>query len=332
MINLKTKAEGMIYKSNNGQEYTIHHGYFKVIDFVEVPNENKYKIHVQNQEYDTLVIPFIDNKEILIKGCNIKMAYIITDQGINCHGYEVVNENIPELEYSKLPPHKVLILKDEVDTQYYRKLLELFINKIESDNIRLFVTNILEKNSNRFYIWPAATNVHHNYPSGLLQHTVNVVKNAYNIASSYSDIDMDLVLAGSILHDIGKIYEYDEKGNVSGEGKLFDHINIGTRMLFEEYYHGQDYVYSFSERDIYNLSHIILSHHGKLEWGSPRTPATKEAMIVHYADYIDTNMFIAHRELLPLDIDNSVKSRFAGTLVQTKFAMSEDYDKKLNII
>lgn len=329
MINLRTKDEGMIYKSNNGQEYTIHHGYFKVIDFTEIPNENKYKIHIVNNEYDTLIIPFKDNKEILTKDCIIKIAYIITEQGINCHGYEVV-ENIPELE--NISSSKILITKDEVDTIYYRKLLNFFINKIESEDIRLFVNNLLEKSSKRFYTWPAASNVHHNYKSGLLQHTVNVVKNAYNIASSYNDIDMDLVLVGSILHDIGKIYEYDENGNVSGEGKLFDHINIGTRMIFEEYYHGQDSVYSFSERDIYNLAHIILSHHGKLEWGSPRTPAIPEAFIVHYADYIDTNMFIVHRELLPIDIDNSVKSKYAGTLLQTKFTMSEDYDKKLNII
>lgn len=326
MINLKNKDKGMIYKSPSGHEYVINHGYFKVIDFVEVPNENKYKIHVQNKEYDTIVIPFKDTKEVLTKGCNIKMAYIITDQGINCHGYEVVNSYIPELD--NLMFHKKLVLSEpEINIQEYKAKLNTFINGIKSEQIRLFVNNILEKKSERFYIWPAATNVHHNYRSGLLQHTVNVVKNAYNIAYNYNDIDLDLVLAGAILHDIGKIYEYDEQGNISGEGKLFDHINIGTRILFEEYYHGQDNVYSFSERDIYNLSHIILSHHGKLEWGSPRTPATQEAMIVHYADYIDTNMFIAHRELLNLDIDQSIKSKYAGQLVQTKFDMNDTYDK-----
>ena len=327
MINLKTKAEGMKYMSNNGIEYDIHHGYFKVIDFAEVPNENKYKIHVQNKDYDTLVIPFKDNKEHLVKGCNIKMAYIITDQGINCHGYEVVGD-IPELDSSHLPPHKLLILEDQVvDIQKYKNIINFFINKIQSDSIRLFVGQMLEKNSQRFLVWPAATSVHHNIKSGLLLHTANVVKNAYNIAINYTDIDMDLVIAGAILHDIGKIYEYNEEGQVSGEGKLFDHINIGTRMLFEEYYHGQDSVYSFSERDIYNLAHIILSHHGKLEWGSPRTPATQEAMIVHYADYIDTNMFIAHRDLQNLEIDQSTKSFYlGGSIVQTKFTMSTHYD------
>jgi len=328
MINLKTKAEGMIYKSNSGQEYVILHGYFKVIDFAEVPNENKYKIHVQNRDYDTIVIPFKDSKEKLTKGCNIKMAYIITDQGINCHGYEVVNEDIPELRSSQLPPHKCLILEDQkVDTQKYENTINFFISKIKSEALRDFVRNILEKKSKMFLVWPAATNVHHNIKSGLLLHTANVVKLAYYIAFNYTNIDMDIVIAGAILHDIGKIYEYNEEGQVSGEGKLFDHLNIGTRIVFEEYYHGEDSVYSFSERDLYHIAHIILSHHGKLEWGSSRTPATQEAMIVHYADYIDTNMYIAHKELQNLDIDQSTKSFYANTtLVQTKFVMSTQYD------
>ena len=327
MINLKTKAEGMTYVSNQGIEYTIHHGYFKVIDFVEIPNENKYKIHIQNKDYDTLIIPFKDNKETLVKGCNIKIAYIITEQGISCHGYEVVNEHIPELEPNQLPPHKILIVKDDIDISKYKEILFKYINGIKSDSIRQFVVNILEKKWNMFRIWPAATSVHHNYKSGLLQHTVNVVRTAYNISFNYLDIDTDLILAGSILHDIGKIYEYTEDGKISNEGKLFDHINIGTRIIFEEYYHGQNSVYSFSERDLQHLAHIILSHHGKLEWGSSRTPATQEAMIVHYADYIDTNMFILHRELQQLDIDTSVKSKYCGQITQTKFSMSQQYDK-----
>ena len=328
MINLKTKAEGMIYKSPNGTEYTIYHGYFKVIDFVEVPNENKYKIHIQNKDYDTIITPFIDTKEKLSKNCNIKIAYIITQDNISCHGYEVVDKDIPELDSNKLPPHRDLLLEDrEVDIAKYKEILYKYINAIQSEHIRQLVSNILEKNWKRFRIWPAASNVHHNYKSGLLQHSTNVVKNAYNIAFNYTDIDLDIVLASAILHDIGKIYEYDEDGHISGEGKLFDHINIGTRMIFNEYYHGEDNVYNFSERDLYHIAHIILSHHGKLEWGSPRTPATQEAMIVHYADYIDTNMFIAHRDLINLDIDQSIKSRYAGQLVQMKFTMSDTYDK-----
>lgn len=328
MINLKTKAEGMTYLSNTGVEYPIYHGYFKVVDFVEVPNENKYKIHIQNQEYDTIIMPYKDSKEKLTKGCTIKIAYIKTEQGINCHGYEVIDEVRPELDPGKLAPSKIIMTENiNIDTAKYQALLAKYVGLIKSKEIQRFVSNILAKKWNLFVKWPAASNVHHNYKSGLLQHTVNVVKNAYNIAVNYNDIDMDLVLAGSILHDIGKIYEYDENGNISGEGKLFDHINIGTRILFEEYYHGEDHVYAFSERDVYNLSHIILSHHGKLEWGSPRTPATQEALIVHYADYIDTNMFIAHRELFGADIDMSVKSKYLGNMVQTKFSMSEEYDR-----
>ena len=328
MINSKTKSQGMIYRSPDGKEYTIYHDYFKVIDYIDLPKDNKCKIHIQNQEYDTVIVPYRDSREQLSKGCNIKIAYIKTDQGINCHGYEVVKEDIPKLYYSNLPPHKVYVLEDEdINIDLYKGILYKYIGIIKSNNIRQFVINILEKNWNRFVLWPAASNVHHNYKSGLLQHTVNVVKNAYNIAYNYTDIDFDILISGAILHDIGKIYEYNEDGTVSGEGKLFDHINIGTRMIFEEYYHGQDTIYNFSEKDLQHISHIILSHHGKLEWGSSRTPATQEAMIVHYADYTDTNMFIAHKNILNLDIGQSIKANYLGTLVQTKIGMTSTYDR-----
>lgn len=310
-----------------GQEYIIDHGYFRVIDFAQIPGENRYKIHIQNQDYDTVVVPYIDTKETLEVGSTIKMAYIIENGNVVCHGYEVT-EPRPELDWSVLPPHKNIRLKEEeVNVQVYKNILVNYINQIMNSEIRRFVINILEKKSSMFFIWPAATNVHHNYRSGLLQHTVNVVRTAVNLAYIYSDIDLDLLIAGSVLHDIGKIYEYSEDGSVSGEGVLFDHINIGTRIIFEEYYHGEDSVYSFPEKDLQHLSHILLSHHGKLEWGSSRTPATKEAMIVHYADYIDSNMFTIHRELSNLELGQSAKSKYVGQVVQTKISTAPTYDK-----
>ena len=312
MINLNTKAEGMSY-TLNGNTYIIKHGYFKVIDFAEVPGENKYKIHVQNKDYDTVIIPFKDPKETLTIPCVIKMAYIETNYGINCHGYEVV-DNYPE-ELNTIDNARKIVLT------------VTYINVIKTASIKSFVINILEKKWNMFSIWPAANSVHHNYKSGLLQHTVNVVKNAYNLALNYNDIDLDVLISGAILHDIGKIYEYDQDGNISGEGKLFDHINIGTRIIFEEYYHGDNNIYSFPERTLQHIAHVILSHHGKMEWGSSRTPATQEAMLVHYADYIDANMFIAHKELQNLEFDTNIKSKYLGQLIQTKFDMEEFYDK-----
>ena len=323
MINYNTKDKGMIY-TLNGKDYVIQHDYFKVIDFVELEDEDKVKIHIQNENYDTVITPYEDSRERLSKGCTIFIAYIVTDYGISCHGYEVRDD----IDWSKLSITKdIKLVSDDIDIVKYKTILYKYIGIIKSEEIKRFVSNILEKKWLRFSRWQAGTKIHHNYKSGLLQHTVNVVKNAYNIAFNYNDIDLDLVIVGAILHDIGKIYEYDEEGNISGEGKLFDHINIGTRIVFEEYYHGEDETYKFSERDLYHIAHIILSHHGKLEWGSSKTPATQEAFIVHYADYIDTNMFIVHRELSQLDIDKSIKTIYTGQLLQTKFSMDENYDK-----
>jgi len=327
MINLKTKAEGMIY-SKNGIDYTIYHDYFKVLEFKENEEENKVKIHIQNSKYDIVIYPYIDPKEDLKIGSTIKIAYILEGDSIICHGYEVVDIVIPELDSGKLAPHKILLDNNDLDISKYKNTLDYLINMIKSDDLRNFVIQIIKvNNGNRFFKWSAATNVHHNYPGGLLQHTVNVAKTAYNIAINYKNIDLDIILSGALLHDIGKLYEYEEDGSISTEGKLFDHINIGTRMLFEEYYHPRiDGYYKFPERDLQHLAHIILSHHGKQEWGSPRTPATQEALIVHLADYIDTNMFIMNRELYPLSLGQSVKSKYIGQIVQTKLDFLIKYD------
>ena len=327
MINLKTKAEGMSY-FKNGMEYTIYHDFFKVLEFKENEEENRVKIHIQNSKYDTIVYPYIDPKEELIVGCNIRMAYILEGDTVVCHGYEVVNIDLPDLDSNHLAPHKILLDNNDLDINKYSESLSYLINMIKSEELRYFVIQLLKiNNSMRFYKWSAATNVHHNYQGGLLQHTVNVAKTAYNIAINYKNIDLDIVLAGALLHDIGKLYEYDEDGSISVEGRLFDHISIGTRMLFEEYYHPNiNGYYKFPERDLQHLSHIILSHHGKQEWGSPRTPATQEALIVHLADYIDTNMFIMNRELSSLSFGQTTKSRYIGQIVQTKLDFDTKYD------
>ena len=139
MINLKTKAEGMTY-TQNGEEYTIYHGYFKVVDFAQMPNDNRYKIHIQNKDYDTTILPYIDTKEELMPGCNIKMAYIIKGNNIICHGYEVVDTSIPELENLDMP-RKIVLKDQEVNIDEYKGILFKYINAIKNDNIKAFKSN-----------------------------------------------------------------------------------------------------------------------------------------------------------------------------------------------
>lgn len=132
---------------------------------------------------------------------------------------------------------------------------------------------------------PAAASMHQAYIGGLLEHTLAVLKNALTIAGNYPQTDVDLLTAGVLLHDIGKIYEYQWTPKIcySDQGRLIGHISIGTQML-EKYTSRID---NFPQNLKTILTHLIVSHHGTLEWGSPRRPATLEAFILHYADNID---------------------------------------------
>jgi len=169
--------------------------------------------------------------------------------------------------------------------------LELWVSAEDITNSKLqeLVCTILEKNKGEFMEAPAAIRYHHAYLGGLLEHTWKVHRIALDIArNSPKFINLDLIRAGAILHDIGKIRSYDWEGysiQMSDDGKLLDHIFLGA-MIVQNYCRGLQ----ISQEITRNLLHIIISHHGKPEWGSPIAPATKEAMIVHRADETDAKM------------------------------------------
>jgi 3'-5' exoribonuclease len=135
---------------------------------------------------------------------------------------------------------------------------------------------------------PAAKNVHHAFLGGLLEHVLSMCAVAKLLGAHYRDIDMDLLLAGVVLHDIGKIHEltYDRTFGYSTEGQLLGHIVIGARMIDEKIRE----VPEFPERLKTLLTHMILSHHGELEYGSPKVPLFPEALLLHHIDNMDSKM------------------------------------------
>jgi 3'-5' exoribonuclease len=137
-------------------------------------------------------------------------------------------------------------------------------------------------------IAPAAKNVHHAYLGGLLEHVLSMCGLAKLTASHYRDIDLDLLLTGVILHDIGKIHEltYDRSFGYSTDGQLLGHIFIGLRMMDEKIRAIPD----FPQRTRTLLEHMILSHHGELAYGSPKTPVFAEALLLHHIDNLDSKM------------------------------------------
>jgi 3'-5' exoribonuclease len=139
----------------------------------------------------------------------------------------------------------------------------------------------------RYRIAPAAKSIHHAFRAGLLEHVLSLFALARPLAKHYK-VDWSLMVAGIVLHDIGKIYEltYERGFGYSTEGQLLGHIAIAMRMLSDKLRAFPDFPNDLRVL----LEHMILSHHGKLEFGSPKVPLFPEALLLHYLDDMDSKM------------------------------------------
>jgi 3'-5' exoribonuclease len=139
---------------------------------------------------------------------------------------------------------------------------------------------------------PSAISHHHNYVGGNLEHTVGVVRLCKNITEMYPNVNKDLLLCGALLHDIGKLKEYTYAAaiDVSDEGNFIGHIVIGEQWIREKIQGLKANGKEFSNELENQVVHLILSHHGKLEWGSPKIPKLVEACILHQADLMDSQV------------------------------------------
>ncbi len=145
-----------------------------------------------------------------------------------------------------------------------------------------------------FFRAPAAKRIHHNYPGGLLEHSCQVADLALKMASSYAYLNKDLLLFGALVHDIGKILEYKNGATpqYTTEGKLLGHIVIGSEMVGQKIALIRAGGKDFPEHLEWMIKHMILSHHGSMEFGSPVIPLFPEAFALHVADNLDAKMFI----------------------------------------
>ncbi|MDK2885224.1 HD domain-containing protein [Pseudothermotoga sp.] len=171
---------------------------------------------------------------------------------------------------------KLIVFVKEISDSDLKKLLEkIFIE--DTEFVKLFVQ------------CPAGVSVHHAYIGGLLEHTVDVVSSCKKIWQVYdSMLNKDLLLAGAMIHDIGKVREYrvTQKGfEVTTEGELKGHIVLGVEAIREV-----AYKIGLTGSKLLHLEHIILSHHGEIEWGSPVVPKTAEAFVIHSLENMDAKL------------------------------------------
>lgn len=135
---------------------------------------------------------------------------------------------------------------------------------------------------------PAAKGMHHVYLGGLLEHSLAVAKLVDRIVPLYGGINRDLLIAGALLHDVGKVREmaYFRSFDYTDEGKLLGHITIGVEMVHEKI----AAIPAFPQNLAMLLKHMLLSHHGQYEFGSPKRPKTLEATILNYLDDLDSKI------------------------------------------
>ena len=172
------------------------------------------------------------------------------------------------------------------DMEAYKTKLKKLVAQVSRPPLRALLGEIFSGSRwEQFIRNPAAKRFHHAYIGGLLEHTVDVAETAVAIVGTVPGVDRDMVIAGALLHDIGKTEEIssDIGFSYTDSGHLLGHITAGA-LIIEA---AASKVQFLSEADRKSLIHVILSHHGEREKGSPVRCATREAVIVHYADELN---------------------------------------------
>lgn len=162
--------------------------------------------------------------------------------------------------------------------------------QVSAPFLRQLLLNVLEDPtiSQKYEQAPAATSLHHAYLGGLVEHVHSLLALGDSISDHYPALNRDLIIAGLVLHDIGKVEELTfERGlRYTTRGKLLGHITLGLGLVRERASQIPDFPSELLDR----LEHIILSHHGRLEYGSPKEPAFPEALVVHLLDDLDSKL------------------------------------------
>lgn len=187
-------------------------------------------------------------------------------------------------------PADYLPVSDKDIEEMYQELLG-YIAALRNDNLKELAEAFFVKDTDfikRFKNSSAAKNVHHGFVGGLLEHTLGVVHLCEFYTKSYPMLNKDLLIVAGMLHDIGKTKELSAfpENDYTDEGQLLGHIMMGTEMVADKIRELPGFPLSLANE----LKHCILSHHGELEYGSPKKPALIEAVALNFADNTDAKM------------------------------------------
>lgn len=222
-----------------------------------------------------------------------KMQFNVNDFRLATDDDEISKDEF--YEYAKL---SIEVLQSEI---------KQYIEKIQNKVIQDIVVDLVKQYYKEFFLFPAAMTMHHNYYSGLAYHIYSMLKLSDRYLELYPFLNSDLVHASIILHDLGKIIELSgPKGTeYTKEGNLLGHITIGANLVY-----ASAIKFGTEKTDeVLALQHIIISHHGLLEYGSPKEPQMAEAVLVYLLDFSDSRMAALEKE-----ITGSEKGQFSNPI------------------
>lgn len=196
----------------------------------------------------------------------------------------------------------------EVSLAGVRELAASIVDPWISRLVRSFLDD--EELAAAFAAAPAAKVNHHAYVGGLAEHTLSVMLLCATAADHYGDLDRDLLIAGAFLHDIGKTVEIAVEPGFpyTEEGALLGHIPLGYAMVRERIAG----IAGFPREMAIDIGHLVLSHQGELEWGSPVQPRTAEALVLHFVDNLDSKVATARTHLAGVDAGHGPYVRSLG--------------------
>ncbi len=207
-------------------------------------------------------------KQLIINQIEAIDSEKLESMGLQLNDFVMTSALSADVMYDEL-----LTIVERLDDVYIRELLLDIIHEPEI--------------SRRLKIWQAGKTVHHAYQSGLLEHILSCANLAVSLSAFYK-VNKNYVVAGAILHDICKIYELSSGLSVeyTEEGKLVGHLSKGLEIIDRYASKIKNFPYPIKM----HLKHIVISHHGEYEYGSPKLPSTSEAMLVHLIDFMDSKM------------------------------------------
>ena len=213
-------------------------------------------------------------------------AAVTEFRGVNELSIELMRPVAPaEIDLTKLLP------SSPIPEEILEQRLQRLRNQLQDEHLKKLLDRVLDSSAigTSYRQAPAAVKVHQPYLRGLWEHSLGVAEIAASVSAGYPEVNPDLLVAGALLHDLGKIFEYNfQRGfSYTTDGRLLGHIIMGVDYLSREIAEIPDFPADLRTK----LLHIITSHHGRYEWQSPRRPKIMEALIIHYADALEVDLW-----------------------------------------